>query len=108
MKEKYNEISRLNRNAMPTGWRIQTGLNPDFVISVKRWAKESGRKVAEARKAGNVDAAIQALLDGKQFKATLKRALVEDRPYFVYDPNGKCRYILEYETTKKWQAYNAE
>lgn len=101
-------MKKLNRKEMPLGWTIRTGLNPDFVLSVKRWAKESGKRVAEARKTGNVDAAIKALTEGKQYKTALKTALIEDRPYFVYDPEGKCRYILEYETTKKWQAYNAE
>jgi hypothetical protein len=93
---------------MPAGWRIQTGLNPDFFISVKQWMKERGNQVAEARKTGNVDAAIKALTEGKQYKAVIKSTLAEDRPYFVYAPDGKCRYILECETKKKWQAYSAE
>lgn len=101
-------MNKLNRKEMPLGWAIRTGLNPDFVISVKRWAKERGKQVAEARKTGNVDAAIMALTEGKAYKAALKSALSEDRPYFVCDPEGNCRYILEYETTKRWQAYNAE
>lgn len=101
-------VARLNRKDMPTGWIISTGLNPDFVISVKRWAKESGRQVAQAKKDGDVDGAIQALLNGQRFKKALKKQLEKDQPYFVYDPTGRCRYILERDATKKWQAYNAE
>ncbi|CDX01318.1 Hypothetical protein DPCES_1431 [Desulfitobacterium hafniense] len=96
---------------IPTGWRMQTGLNPGYFISAKRWAKERGRQVAEARKTGNVDAAIKALEEGKSYKNAIKetlKGLGTEHPYFVYDAEGKCRYILEREATKKWLAYTAE
>lgn len=102
------ENKKLNRLNVPTGWRIQTGLNPEFVVSVKQWAKDCGRRVAEAKKVGNVDGAIKSLIEGQKCKKALKIALAEDRPYFVYSPDGKCRYILEYEVIKKCQIYNAE
>jgi len=104
-------MKKLTRKNVPTGWSIRTGLNPDYFISVKRWAKERGRQVAEARKTGNVDAAIKALEEGKRYKNSIKESLKgvgTEHPYFVYDSEGKCRYILECRVTKKWQAYTAE
>ena len=101
-------MARLNRKDMPAGWKIQTGLNPEFVIKVKQWAKERGKQVSEARKTGNVDAAITALTEGRSYKEALKRELREEHTRFVYDPEGNCRYILELDITKRWKAYNAE
>ncbi|OCZ50857.1 hypothetical protein [Dehalobacter sp. TeCB1] len=100
-----------NIKNLPTGWRIQTGLNSDYFLSVKLWAKERGRQVAEARKDGNVDAAIKALEEGKCYKNGIKETLKGlgiEYPYFVYDNEGKCRYIIESEVNKQWKVYTAE
>ena len=40
-------MKKLNRKEMPAGWRIQTGLNPDFFASIKRWMRERGDQVAQ-------------------------------------------------------------
>lgn len=98
----------MKKMKIPLGWSVRTGLNPDFVLRMKYWAKERGRLVAEARKTGNVDEAIKALAEGKTYKTALKNAFSADRPYFVYDTEGNCIYIFEYSTTKKWQLFSAE
>ena len=99
-------MKRFNRKEMPTGWRVQTGLNPDYFIDIKKWMKERGRQVAEARRTGNVDAAIKALNEGKSYKAAIKSTLEKNHSYFVYDPNGECKYIFERKATQKWVAFN--
>lgn len=104
-------MEKLNIKNMPVGWRIQTGLNPYYFLYVKRLAKERGKQVAEARKSGNVDAAIKALEEGESYKNSIKKTLDgvgTEYPYLVYDPDGKCRYVLKQGVTKKWTAYTVE
>jgi len=78
---------------------MRANINSDCIRALKRWNKESGKKIAEAINAGNVKAAIDEYSNAKARNRQV-RELSAEHDKIIYDEKGESIAIWDNSTNK--------
>jgi hypothetical protein len=99
---RMKEYMKLKDEYLAKGWTSRSNINPDCVKAIKRWNKESGKKIAEA--INNVDCkAIIREMSNASGRNEEIRKLSQFHDKIIYDAEGKAIYWWDYKERKVYQ-----
>lgn len=96
------ECIKLKDKCLAKGWISRSNINPDCVKALKRWNKESGKKIAEAIKNKDCKTIIKEMSNAKSRNRQI-RELSQFHDKIIYDVEGKAIYWWDYKERKTYQ-----
>ena len=96
MKEK------IHMELKTEGYTMSSNINPDCIKALKRWNKESGKKIAKAIQIGDCKAVISEMSNAKSRNRQV-REISEHHDKVIYDATGKAVYWWDHEEQKTYQ-----
>lgn len=93
---------KLKDEYLKKGWSSRSSINPDCIKVLKRWNKESGKRIAEAIKHGDYKAIISEMSNASGRNEEIRK-LSQFHHKIIYDAEGKAIYYWNYKERKTYQ-----
>ena len=96
------ECMKLKDEYLMKGWTSRSIINPDCVKALKRWNKESGKRIAEAIRNKDCKAIIEEMSNAKARNRQI-REISQFHDKIIYDAEGKSIYWWNCKEKKTYQ-----